>query len=424
MVFGIGGNRSFGTVLNDTLGIFGIKGAGLGYMMDSLTGNTTGQLQNLHDMMLETAMGRGSGPIERQMGMFQGMGMGMGMAPFGMPNPMSAYGAMMPLCGAGYAGMTQQVDLAAGSSNIPVLSSLFSPSRRMAGQFERMMRENPYARAAFESQIGGRVVDFGFRNDGRFTVQRFAPGFAPMPGMQMNPWTNNAFGYLSGMNSAALSSGVYGLGNNPFMGYLAGGFNNILGGQYGMGGGGTIPMPMYGASNTVGVGSPSGFSYAGLQTPLGGQGHGSWNPNAAPGQINNTNPAYERAHQAEIDAVLRDPSLTVEDKVTLMIMLIMKKMDQDIERQAQYINSIQQQQSNRGDTGQTGGAGQGGGKGKGQAVGGQGGADGNGSSPSIDVETMKLKRMIDKRSQMFDMLRQIIDKYNQTAKALIDTIGR
>ena len=33
-------------------------------------------------------------------------------------------------------------------------------------------------------------------------------------------------------------------------------------------------------------------------------------------------------------------------------------------------------------------------------------------------------RMIDKRSQMFDMLRQIIDKYNQTAKGIIDSMGR
>lgn len=46
------------------------------------------------------------------------------------------------------------------------------------------------------------------------------------------------------------------------------------------------------------------------------------------------------------------------------------------------------------------------------------------NAPSIDIETMKLKRQIDKRSQMFDMLRQIIDKYNETAKGIIDSIGR
>ena len=42
----------------------------------------------------------------------------------------------------------------------------------------------------------------------------------------------------------------------------------------------------------------------------------------------------------------------------------------------------------------------------------------------IDVESMRLKRLIDKRSQMFDMLRQVIDKYNQTAKGMIDSVGR
>ncbi len=42
------------------------------------------------------------------------------------------------------------------------------------------------------------------------------------------------------------------------------------------------------------------------------------------------------------------------------------------------------------------------------------------SGGTIDVETMKLKRLIDRRSQMFE----IIDKYNQTAKGIIDSIGR
>ena len=174
---------------------------------------------------------------------------------------------------------------------------------------------------------------------------------------------------------------------------------------------------------------------------LGGAGVGSFNPNAAPGRINNTNPLYERAHQAQVAGVLQDPSLTVEDKVTLMLMLIMKKMDRDIERQTQYVNSIQQQQSNREKAGQglsllgtAGGAVVGSivpglGTAVGSKLGGAlGGAAGQmaqgGNSPSIDVETMKMKRMIDKRSQMFDMLRQIIDKYNETAKGVIQSIGR
>lgn len=43
-------------------------------------------------------------------------------------------------------------------------------------------------------------------------------------------------------------------------------------------------------------------------------------------------------------------------------------------------------------------------------------------SPSIDVETMKLKRMIDKRSQMFDVLGKIIEKYDQTARSVMQNM--
>jgi hypothetical protein len=91
-----------------------------------------------------------------------------------------------------------------------------------------------------------------------------------------------------------------------------------------------------------------------------------------------------RSHRATA-AVLSDPSLTVEDKVALMIMLIVKKIDQEIELQAQQVTWPPR---------------------------------------GIDVEQMKLKRLIDKRSQMFDMLRELIDRYNQTAKNIIDTTGR
>jgi Protein kinase domain len=87
------------------------------------------------------------------------------------------------------------------------------------------------------------------------------------------------------------------------------------------------------------------------------------------------------------EAVLRDPALTIEDKVTLLVMLMTKAIDQDISAQAQLLESIP-------------------------------------NSRSRDVETMKLKRLIDKRSQTFDMLREIIDKQNETAKGIIDSVGR
>jgi len=97
-------------------------------------------------------------------------------------------------------------------------------------------------------------------------------------------------------------------------------------------------------------------------------------------------------------ALLANPNLTAEDKVTLLLMMIMKKKDGEIAGQANRINQLQA-----------------------QAQGGQQGAQGG---KSIDVETMKLKRSIDKRGQLFDSLRQIIDKYNETAKNVIQSVGR
>ena len=93
-----------------------------------------------------------------------------------------------------------------------------------------------------------------------------------------------------------------------------------------------------------------------------------------------------------VEAVLLDPSLNAEDKVTLTIMSLIKKIDRHISYQVNRVEALRSSPLI--------------------------------DSPSIDVETMKLKRLIDKRSQTFDMLRQLIDKYNKTAKATIDSLGR
>lgn len=98
----------------------------------------------------------------------------------------------------------------------------------------------------------------------------------------------------------------------------------------------------------------------------------------------------DKSFRAELDTLLADPSLVVEDKVTLSIQLIMRALDDQIERQMRLVNSVRQHWH---------------------------------LAKSIDDETKKLKRLIDKRSQMFNMLRLIIDKYNQTAADIIDSIG-
>lgn len=90
----------------------------------------------------------------------------------------------------------------------------------------------------------------------------------------------------------------------------------------------------------------------------------------------------------KIAATLADPLLSDADKVTRASLLLMRRVDDEIRQQAAMVDSL-----------------------------------GTGS-PDIDVETMKLKRLIDHRSQMFDVLRLVVDRYNENAKAIIDSIGR
>jgi hypothetical protein len=100
------------------------------------------------------------------------------------------------------------------------------------------------------------------------------------------------------------------------------------------------------------------------------------------------------------------PAVSVENKVSLMIMVILNKLDQDIELQAQNVYRIETTH--------------------GLKIRRRLDRFGNLTTISDDVavETMKLKRLVDKRSQMFDMLHETVDKYNLTAKGIIDSIGR
>ena len=59
------------------------------------------------------------------------------------------------------------------------------------------------------------------------------------------------------------------------------------------------------------------------------------------------------------------------------------------------------------------------GGGLGSKIGGGGGQDGE---KSIDLETKKLERMITKRSQLFDTLGKIMERYDQSAKNVIQSM--
>ena len=441
--------RTTGIRLNDLLGQLGLPGGWVGAQTDMLENNPTGVLKNLKDAYQETSLGRGTSGYERIM-------TEKGKIPKGgtMPSP----GQMLPIsgqcCGAGYHGGRERINLAGNRRDYSPRQ--YRKRQSAARRIEGILKNNKSARAAFENSVGGRIVSFG-GTDGRMVIERFPPGHAPIPGMAHNEMAMSATGCLHGMEHSVGRSmgklGLIGAGigggmgalqglmmgtmmGNPFMGLAMGGLGGLLSGGFAGASAGAMGMGMMPGLGMGFLGNPTfgsglGMGGFGALPFLTGGGMGSWNPLAMPGRIGNTNPVYEMAHQAQVSGVLMDPSLTVEDKVTLMIMLIMKKMDKDIERQAHYINSIQQQQSNRqkkgsalGMVGTVAGAALGGPMGAklGGGVGGKLGGGGN--SPSIDVETMKLKRMVDKRSQMFDMLRQIIDKYNETAKNVIQSIGR
>ena len=349
--------------------------------------------------------------------------------PFGWNrSPTRMLPVMDQLCGSGCASHGPQ-EISAGNDN-QLVGRLFRRRRRTGAKLERLLRTNPRARTAFESQVGGNIISFDRRG---LKVQRFsAPGGGNVSTpAQANLPATTAMGALAQMEQAILGQARR----------VAAIQSQAANGSSGSG------NPTYGYALT-GLGQANG--QAAYSSALGGAGTGSWNPSAMPGRINNTNPLYERAHQSEIEGILEDPSLTIEDRVTLMLMTVSNKMSNDIQRQAQYVNSIQQQQSNRGSKGaplaKTSGVPQGGlpgmpgigmtGSGMNATASGLNGFGGgmgfpssqlggpSNASPSVDVETMKLKRMIDKRSQMFDILRSIIDKYNETAKNIITSIGR
>lgn len=343
-----------------------------------------------------------------------------------MPSPALMLPVMAPIAGQGYGGR-DRIDLAKMMGGADVGDGWWArhtdPRRMEAMRVERVLNNNPMARAAFEAAVGGRVIEDG-REDGKITIER--NGQTPyFPGIPLNPAALTAFSGLQqqqdsltsrlaamGLGGAALGLGAGAIGGNPFLGLVLGGLGGLAMG--GLGAGPSGNGGLFGLGNTL----PGGF------------GVGSWNPNALPGRIQNTNPAYEGAHTAQINQVMNDPSLSVEDKIMLCLMLIMKKMDQDIENQMQYINQLQNQQANRQKKGKALGAigtlaggliGGPVGAGIGGKLGGAAGGGGN-SAPSVDIETKKLERMITKRAQMFEMLSNIMKKYDETAKNTIQQI--
>jgi hypothetical protein len=104
-----------------------------------------------------------------------------------------------------------------------------------------------------------------------------------------------------------------------------------------------------------------------------------------------TSPRLTDSFSLQVDAIARDPTLSSQEKSARTVGILtssLVELDDAIDQQEQRIREKPS------------------------------------SVTSIDVETMKLKRLIDRRSQAFDMLRGLIDRYNQTAKDIIASMGR
>lgn len=96
----------------------------------------------------------------------------------------------------------------------------------------------------------------------------------------------------------------------------------------------------------------------------------------------------------QIPPGLNAKAYNAEEYIASTYQLILDKLDLDITRQSETIARLKREKRSMSE------------------------------GPSVDIETLKLKRLVDKRSQIYDSLQQIIDKYNQTAKGIIDSIGR
>ncbi|HJL44021.1 MAG TPA: hypothetical protein RMG48_22135 [Myxococcales bacterium LLY-WYZ-16_1] len=256
-----------------------------------------------------------------------------------------------------------------------------------SGYEQSLFNMDPRTRAAVEREFGGRIVH-GNPNDGVVQVMPFRPGVTPAGSGHGNQAHFHAADYLAGMNQASAGSA-----SNPLRGALSRILQDQLLRSFQSGGNIFGPQNQGNAGNAAGPVDQQ-RAFFGTQ-PGTGPFRGSLQGGSLGSQptILSQGAATSGVPNNSYAGVMSDPSLTVEDKVALAFMLILKKFDKDIEQQMNRVNAMQNQQGNQGNS-------------------------------SIDVEALKLSRMVTKRQQMADILRQIIDKYNQTAKGVIDGIGR
>ena len=94
----------------------------------------------------------------------------------------------------------------------------------------------------------------------------------------------------------------------------------------------------------------------------------------------------------EIIARFSNPETSLEQAISELLFLIANQMDKKIEDQAQKVSALNQ------------------------------GSHGVGRSAAADLEAVKLKQLVESRKHLFDIFRQIVDRYNETAKNAVQSL--
>jgi len=116
--------------------------------------------------------------------------------------------------------------------------------------------------------------------------------------------------------------------------------------------------------------------------------------------------ALSTKEDKELETRSTNPNVTMEDKIAQLLFLIMKQMDRQITKQTKVVNELRKDANKP-----------------------TGGDDNEkekreSAKSSMDIESQKLQRWTTRRSQFFDLLKNIIGKYDETAKGIIQKIDR
>ena len=106
--------------------------------------------------------------------------------------------------------------------------------------------------------------------------------------------------------------------------------------------------------------------------------------------------AMKQATDEELDEIMEallNPDVSLEDAIMGLLMRIASSMDEKIHEQAKKIADLE--------------------AGKGPE---------SNQKPNLDEETLKLKRLNDRRGQLFDTVKQTIDKFEEQSKGAIQSL--